>query len=486
MQIVLTGATGMIGRALSSHLVGHGHRVTAWVRDLDRAHGELGPDVTCVATEDAAGLDAAIAGADAVVHLAGAPIVGKRWTRARKRALIASRVATAATIIASIQRRATPLPVFVSASAIGIYGDRGDQRLEETAAAGTGFAAALCERWEAAALAVGAAATRVVRARIGIVLGREGGALGPLARLARLGLAGPIAGGAQWVSWIHLDDVVRALAFAIAAPTVRGAVNLVAPTPVPQRAFARALGRAYHRPAFAPAPALAMRAILGEAASVLLASQRVVPAALDRAGFRFAFPDLDGALADLVGSPTIAIRRLRPAEAPTVPYLVARPARYLLVAHTVIERPLAEVMPFFAAAENLALLTPSALRFDIQTPTPIAMAVGATIDYRITLSGVPMRWRTVIEDWQPGAKFVDAQHRGPYRAWWHEHRFRADGDRTIMEDRVYYAPPLGPLGRIANRLFVEQQLRAIFAYRAQAIRLRFGGGAAITPAARAV
>ncbi|MCE9578343.1 MAG: TIGR01777 family oxidoreductase [Deltaproteobacteria bacterium] len=478
MQIVLTGATGMIGRALSSHLVGHGHRVTAWVRDLERAHAELGPDVACVAIADAVGLDAAIAGADAVVHLAGAPIVGKRWTKARKRELIESRVATAQTIIASIQRRATPLPVLLSASAIGIYGDRGDELLEETAAAGTGFAAELCEQWEDAARAVGAAATRVVCARIGIVLGREGGALGPLARLARLGLAGPIAGGAQWLSWIHLDDAVRALAFMLTTPTVRGAVNVVGPAPVPQRAFAKALGRAYHRPAFAPAPGFAMRAMLGEAASVLLGSQRVVPAALDRAGFRFEFPALDGALEDLVGSHAIAIRRLRAAEAPTVPYLVERPARYVLVAHTVIDRPLAEVMPFFAAAENLALLTPSALRFDIQTPTPIAMAVGATIDYRIKLSGVPMRWRTVIEDWQPGTKFVDAQHRGPYRAWWHEHHFRADGDRTIMEDRVYYAPPLGPLGWIANRLFVEKQLRTIFAYRAQAIRLRFGAGEA--------
>jgi hypothetical protein len=472
MQIVLTGATGMIGRALSSHLIGHGHRVTAWVRDVERAQRDLGADIACISTTDAAALDAAIATADAVVHLAGEPIVGKRWTAARKRALIDSRVATAHTLTAAIARRATPLPVLVSASAIGLYGDRGDEVLREDAAPGTGFAADLCARWEAAVL--GAAATRVVRARIGIVLGREGGALGPLARLARLGLAGPIAGGAQWVSWIHLDDAVRALAFAITAPGLTGAVNLVGPEPLPQRAFARALGRAYHRPAIAPAPRFALRALLGEAARVLIDSQRVVPAALVDAGFTFTFPTIADALADLAGDHAVEIRRLRDGEQPTSAYLAARPARYLLVAHTVIDRPLAEVLPFFADAANLSLLTPSALRFEIQTPQPIAMAVGTTIDYRISLSGIPMKWRTVIEAWQPGAGFVDAQHRGPYRAWWHEHRFRADGDRTIMEDRVYYAPPLGPLGWLANRLFVERQLRTIFGYRAHAIRLRFG------------
>jgi hypothetical protein len=477
MKIVVSGATGFVGRALLLHLRGLGHELTAWVRDVARAEGELGPDVTCVAARDERGR--AVLAADAVIHLAGAPIVGPRWSAARKAELHASRVDTAAILVAAMRARPRPLPVFVSASAVGYYGDRGDATLSEDAAPGEGFAATLCQAWEEAARAAGPAATRIVCARIGIVLGRHGGALASLGRVTRLGLGGPIAGGAQWVPWIHLDDVVGALAHALVTPSVAGPINLVAPLPVRQRDLARALGRALHRPAFAPAPRLALRAILGEAATVLLASQRAIPTALLASGYRFAFPALDGALDDLVRNDHgVAIRRLRRGEAPTSDYLARRRPRYVLVARTVLPCPLAEVMPFFAAAENLQLLTPPSLRFAIMTPRPIAMRAGAVIDYRIKLSGVPMTWRTVIERWAPAeigaASFVDAQHRGPYRCWWHEHHFRADGDRTIMEDVVYYAPPLGPLGAIANALFVAGQLRDIFAYRASAVRLRFG------------
>ncbi len=481
MHVVLSGATGLVGRALSSHLVGQGYRVTAWVRDVERARSELGPELEYMATTDRDALETAIASADAVVHLAGAPIVGKRWSNARKRELTDSRVETSRILVDAIRHRATPLAVLISASAVGYYGDRGAELLTETDGPGTGFAAELCEQWEAAALSVGPAARRVVLARIGIVLARNGGAFGPLSRLARFGLAGPIAGGTQWIPWIHLDDVVRALTFALVAPELSGPVNVVGPSPVPQRAFARALGRAFRRPAVLPAPRLAIRAMLGEAASVLLASQRAVPVVLEKHGFQFSFPQLDAAIDDLVHVHDLAIRRLAKSDLPATPYLAAHPARYVLVARTIIERPLAEVMAFFSNAENLSRLTPPELEFAIQTPRPIAMAAGTVIDYQIRLSRIPLRWRTVIEQWEPGVMFVDAQHRGPYACWWHEHRFRSDGARTIMEDRVYYAPPLGILGWIANRLFVAGQLRGIFAYRGHAIRMRFGLAPAHAP-----
>jgi hypothetical protein len=153
---------------------------------------------------------------------------------------------------------------------------------------------------------------------------------------------------------------------------------------------------------------------------------------------------------------------------------VARKPRYLLECETRLDAPIERVFPFFAEADNLDLLTPSTLAFSIVTPRPIAMAEGTTIDYALRLGGLPMRWRTVIERWQPGALFVDAQHRGPYRAWWHEHHFTADGDTTVMVDRVFYAPPLGPLGALAQRLLVRPMLARIFGYRQHAVRLRFG------------
>ncbi len=485
MHVVITGATGFIGRALSLGLARDGHRVTAWVRNLERARDSLGADCALVGTDDEAGLHQAVADADAVINLAGEPIVGgvfrNRWTRRRKTALRESRLGPTRAMVAAIRAAAQRgrAPTLISASAVGYYGDRGDSVLVETDAAGTGFGADLCREWEAAAFEA-RDITRVVVARIGIVLGREGGALAKLLPVTRALLGGPIAGGAQWTPWIHLDDVVAALVHMLVTPTIEGAVNVVSPSPVPQRELARAIGRAVHRPAIAPAPGFALRALLGEAASVLTSSQRVLPSALLASGFVFRHPDLDDALADLTLSTSIAMRRLRRGEAPDSEYTRARTPRYVLVARTELAAPLERVFRFFAAAENLQLLTPPAMSFVIQTPRPIAMAPKAVIDYRLRILGVPARWRTVIETWTPpqvgddGAHFVDAQHRGPYRAWWHEHRFRRDGDRTVMEDVVFYAPPFGVIGALANRLVVAGQLRRIFGYRAAMIRQRFG------------
>ncbi len=468
--VLVTGATGFIGRALVQRLLGTGHRVRALVRGHARARALLGPEVELIAAD---GLTAAAADVDAVINLAGEPIARGRWTARRKRVLVASRVETTRAVVAAIRARSAPLPVLISASAIGIYGDGGDRELDEGAAAGRDFAAELCVAWEREALAARGAARRVVLTRLGVVLGRGGGALAPLDRLARFGLGGPVAGGRQWLSWIHLDDAVAAITAALTGD-LDGPVNVVAPAPVRQVELARVLGRLRHRPAFMPTPRLVLRAVLGESAALVTASQRVVPAALTRAGFRFAFPTLDAALADLTAATDIAIAPADRATVPTTPYLTRRRPTHVLTAHTRLDRPLAEVFAFFAAAENLAVITPPAMGFVITSPTPIAMADGAVIDYRLRALGAPIRWRTVIERWAPGDRFVDAQERGPYRAWWHEHRFVADGDATIMTDTVYYAAPLGLLGRAMNRLVIADQLRTIFGHRASVIRHRFG------------
>jgi ligand-binding SRPBCC domain-containing protein len=249
---------------------------------------------------------------------------------------------------------------------------------------------------------------------------------------------------------------------------------------VRQREFARAIGRAVARPAVVPAPGVALHALLGEAASVLTASQRVVPTVLQQTGFVHRYTDLDKALRNVVGAPSLELRRVRREDVPDADYTRARRPRYRLVTRTELAAPLDRVFPFFASAANLQLLTPPAMAFAIETPQPIEMAANATIDYRLKILGIPARWQTVIERWRSprgdalDASFVDAQHRGPYRAWWHEHHFHARGDHTVMEDIIYYAPPLGVLGAIANWLVVANQLRRIFGYRAAMIRQRFG------------
>ena len=207
--------------------------------------------------------------------------------------------------------------------------------------------------------------------------------------------------------------------------------------------------------------------IFGQAATVLLASQRVQPRALEQRQFEFDFPTLDGALADIVGGAPVTIS---PAQSQPEG---AGEARYELRTKTVVHAPLAETFAFFSKAANLGLITPAAMAFSIQGQEP-PMAQGARIVYHVRVGGLPVRWRTLITQWQPGRRFVDLQESGPYRVWWHEHSFEADGKRTVMEDRVYYAPPLGILGRLAHRLFIGRMLKKIFQYRGDVVRLRFG------------
>lgn len=233
-----------------------------------------------------------------LINLAGAPIADARWTKARKALLVQSRVELTETLFNHAVKVAMPQRV-ISASAIGFYG-LGDADCSEVSAPGVGFAADLCRQWERAALRF-EVQVPVLRFRLGVVLGAGGGVLKKLLPLYRLGLGGPIGSGAQWFSWIHLDDVVAALMMAIDQEDLRGAVNFVSPNPVRQRDFARTLAGALNRPAFIPTPASVLRLIYGEMAEeLLLGGQRVVPSVLMRRGFDFAYPRLDAALANII------------------------------------------------------------------------------------------------------------------------------------------------------------------------------------------
>jgi len=472
MTIVLVGATGFIGRALVLRLLGEGHRVIALARDAARASDVLPAGVDVAALDDRAACAAAIAAADGVVSLAGESIAGGRWTRRRRERLRASRVELTRWLVELIDARPAPLPVLVTASAIGWYGDRGDERVDEQAPPGRGFLAELCRDWEAAAAAA-RNARRIVRARFGVVLGEGGGALRPLTAIYRLGLGGRLGSGEQWVSWVHLEDAIAAVARALTDERLAGPVNVVAPGAVRQRELSAALARALHRPAVLPVPRPALSLALGEAARLLTGGAHVLPRALEAAGFAFRFRSIDAALADLTGAAAaVELGRADPAALPDAAYVRSRRPRYTLATRTVIDAPLDEVFAFFSAAENLAAITPPDLAFSIASPRPIRIERGTVIDYRVAVAGVPLRWRTLIEVWEPGVRFVDAQVRGPYRAWWHEHRFAADGARTVMDDVVHYALPLGPLGGLGH-VAVRAMLRRIFAYRSHAIRARF-------------
>lgn len=473
MRILITGATGFIGRALALRLQRDGHQVVAWVRNPEKARGTLGAEVELKGPAE--GLEAAVAGVDAVINLGGEPIFVGRWTTARKVLLKESRTALTRGLVDAIGKAPRRPSVFISASAVGYYGDRQGERLTESAAPGNDFLAGICQAWEEEAKRAEAHGVRVATVRIGLVMGKEGGALSKMLPPFQLGLGGRLGSGRQYMPWIHLEDLVEIFVQALSDPRLSGPINGTAPKPVTNLEFTKALGRALSRPTIFPVPSPALHLALGEAAGALLGGQNAVPAKLESIGFRFQHPEIGPALADVVQARGVEIGPSL--DPPDVEYLRQRPARRLLRTVTVINAPLPEVFRFFSQAENLGVITPPTLAFDIQTPRPIPMASGTVIDYRIHLGPLPMKWRTMIERFDPGVRFVDSQRKGPYAAWWHEHHFRADGAQTVMEDRVYFRAPLGVAGRVAEALFVEPMLRRIFSFRATAIRLRFGASA---------
>lgn len=298
MKIAVTGASGFIGAPLIESLVAAGHSVRALARNVGALRLPPGCDA---ATFDSSRplAKGALDGIDAVIHLAGEPIA-QRWTPEHRLAIRKSRLEGTRTI-AQAAVESGSVCTLISASAIGYYGDRGDEALDETSTPGSDFVAEICREWEAAAQPAREAGLRVVHPRIGVVLHPEGGALKKMLPPFKLGAGGRIGSGRQWLSWIHRADLLALLRFALETNSISGPMNATAPAPVTNADFTRALGRALHRPTIFPVPAAALKIAFGEMSFVLLTGQRVLPKKALAAGFAFQFPEIDKALAQLFG-----------------------------------------------------------------------------------------------------------------------------------------------------------------------------------------
>ena len=304
MRVVVTGATGLIGRALVKALIDRGDEAVALSRDADRARQTLGAGVEAHAwpsPTDAPPPEAALAGADAVVHLLGEP-VAQRWTAEAKDKIRSSRTDGTRSLVQGLlalaqERRPGTL---VSQSAVGFYGPHGDDEVTEDAPSGHDFLAGVVLAWEQEAMRA-AAELRVAVTRTGVVLSPEGGALAKMLPFFRLGIGGPVAGGRQYVPWIHLDDVVGAMLFCLDNTDATGPVNLTAPNPVTNAELSRSLGRVLKRPAVLPVPAVALKLLYGEMGQIVITGQRAVPARLNQLGYAFRHPDLEAALRDVLG-----------------------------------------------------------------------------------------------------------------------------------------------------------------------------------------
>ncbi|MDQ2761537.1 MAG: TIGR01777 family oxidoreductase [Actinomycetota bacterium] len=307
MRVVVTGATGTIGRALTSALVKRGDEAVALTRDPDRARRRLGAEVELHAwaePKQAPPPYAVLAGADAVVHLLGEPIA-QRWTAAAKNEIRDSRVLTTRSLVAGLaglapERRPA---VLVCQSATGYYGPRGSEPVGEDGAPGQDFLAGVTAAWEYEALAAGELpGVRVVLTRTGVVLSPSGGALAKMLPPFRLGVGGPVAGGRQYVPWVHLEDVAGALLHCIEDRRAAGPVNVTSADPVTNAELSRTLGHVLHRPAVLPVPAAAVRLLYGQMASIVLTGQRVVPRRLLELGYSFRHPELERALRDVLAA----------------------------------------------------------------------------------------------------------------------------------------------------------------------------------------
>ncbi|MDR0806906.1 MAG: TIGR01777 family oxidoreductase [Enterobacteriaceae bacterium] len=296
MRILITGATGLIGRQLTKTLLSQTHHITILSRNPARARSFFGDNLNYLDSLDSLN---SLDGFDAVINLAGEPIADKRWTSVQKRLLCNSRWELTAHLSQLILDSENPPSVFISGSAVGYYGDQGQGVVTEEETPHKEFTYTLCQRWEQEALQAQNPRTRVCLLRTGIVLSTKGGALAKMLPIFRIGLGGPLGSGQQYMPWIHINDMVNGILFLLSAPTLNGAFNMVSPYPVHNELFTDLLASAIDRPHFFRTPAFVIRLMMGESAVLALGGQRALPKRLEAAGYQFEFTELDKAFADL-------------------------------------------------------------------------------------------------------------------------------------------------------------------------------------------
>lgn len=441
-KVLLTGGTGFIGREVGKQLVRAGYNVTVVSRDRKKAESILPFPANIIECDLTRQPLAETQQFDLVIHLMGENIAEGRWSEKKKIEMRKSRVAATQNLIKSVHTR-----VFVSTSAVGFYGDRGNEVLNENSAPGTDFLALLCQEWERSALAY-PESVRTVILRFGVVVAPFGGALAKMIPLFKSGAGGRLATGEQWMSWIHIQDLVRLIMEAAKNDKYRGILNACSPEPVTNIDWTNRLVHqlgVYKGP---PVPAVALRLALGEVSESIVASVRVLPEKASSLGFQFDFPKLKEAFQDVC-----AVHREGEAF---------HSEQYL-------PDPPEEVFQFFAEAKNLERITPEFLNFHIVKMSTSQIGQGTLIDYKLKLRGFPITWQTQIEEWNPPHRFVDNQLKGPYNKWHHTHLFEKMASGTLMTDIVSYRLPMGFFGRLAAGPMVAGDVEKIFAFRRSAV-----------------
>jgi len=446
MKILVAGGTGFIGRKLLLRLFKEGYDLVLLSRDSKKAAQTTG--LPCEIFECDLSKEvppaAAFSGVDGVIHLAGESLTAGRWTTAQKEKIRNSRIMGTRNLVNGFKQSGSIVPkVFIAVSAVGFYGDRGDEQLTESSGPGDGFLAEVCCDWETEANGAANLGTRIVNLRLGIVLGRDGGVLSQIVSSFAIGLGMRLGSGKQWMSWVHIDDAIETFCFVLKNESVTGPLNLVAPHPVTNDEFTKTLAKTLHSKALLRTPTAFLKWGLGEMSDTVLSSAKVLPSQLDSQGFKFTYPTLRTALNQIY------------AEFPN----------QIFEAFQFIGKPPQEVFAFFSEAKNLETLTPPWLHFEIVSQTAQSIDTGTEIEYRLKIHGLPIRWISRISHYKINESFVDEQIKGPYARWYHTHEFKSLRGGTLVGDHVSYRLPMGLAGKFFMGKFVEGDILKIFSFR---------------------
>ena len=448
MKVLVAGATGFVGKKLIKDLKEKGHEIVVLTRNIDAArfrvpvHCEISvwdPISKSLPTR-------VLKGVDAVINLAGVGIADGRWSSARKLEIIQSRILSTRRLVDAMTCMDKKPLVFISASAIGFYGNRSDQILHEEECKGHGFLSDVCQSWEDEALKAEEIGIRTTIYRIGMVLGHDGGALSKMLPPFKLGAGGMLGNGSQWMSWVHINDLSNMLIHTIDESSINGIYNAVSPNPVINREFAKIFGKVLKRPTIFPIPQFVLKIALGELSDLLLGSQMVIAQKIIDTGFKFQYPQLEEALQE-----------------------VCDHSYHEILIEQWVPQPVNKTFSFFKEARNLEKITPKFLKFKMLKQSTPELQEGTKINYSLSLHGFPISWQSMITDWKPNKKFSDVQLKGPYNHWRHTHEFEEKNGGTLIKDSVLYKLPFGIPGDLVAGQLIKKDLETIFHYRYKSI-----------------
>jgi uncharacterized protein (TIGR01777 family) len=453
MKILITGATGLVGTRLIEELFIQGHDDVR-ILTTSSYRGQFPVEVFTWSPSGNEIQDGALENVDIVINLAGENVAGGRWSEARKQRILKSRTQGLELLMKAIKSSTTTPKKLLSSSAIGIYGDAGAEELSEASNLATGFLADVCQKWEYLALEHQIEGMISNCLRTGIVLSKNGGALAKMLPPFKMGAGGILGNGKQYMSWVHIDDLVGQFVWLMNNTTESGIYNGVSPQPVTNSEFTKTLGKHLKRPTLFPVPAFMLKLLFGEMSEILIGSQKVVPKRFLTEGYQFKYPSLDKAFEHL--------------------FFYDQKGDDTLKKYQFIEKSKEDVFAFFVNEKNLEKITPPDMNFRVKKMSTEKIQQGSIIKYGMSVHGIPMSWHSKIQEYKEGEYFIDDQISGPYTKWVHRHEFISTQRGTLIRDFIVYRIPLGFLGKLFAGFFIRKDLNRVFNYRIQSLEKLLG------------